>query len=42
MSPVKDPQAIGDDIRKVGVGGGGIYTDIALRAGYDGARARRA
>jgi Ca-activated chloride channel family protein len=35
MSPVKDPQAIGSDIRKVGVGGGGIYTDIALRAGYE-------
>ncbi|MGD0523678.1 MAG: VWA domain-containing protein [Polyangiaceae bacterium] len=34
MSPVKDPQALGNDIRKVGVGGGGIYTDIALRAGY--------
>jgi hypothetical protein len=35
MSPVKDPQAIGEEIRKVGVGGGGIYTDVALRAGYD-------
>ena len=35
MSPVRDPQAIGSDIRKVGVGGGGIYTDIALRAGYE-------
>jgi hypothetical protein len=35
MSPVKDPQALGNDIRKVGVGGGGIYTDIALRAGYE-------
>ena len=34
MSPVKDPAAIGVEIRKVGVGGGGIYTDIALRAGY--------
>jgi uncharacterized membrane protein len=35
MSPVKDPRAIGDAIRKVGVGGGGIYTDLALRAGYE-------
>jgi uncharacterized membrane protein len=35
MSPVKDPQAIAEEIRKVGVGGGGIYTDIALRAGYE-------
>jgi uncharacterized membrane protein len=35
MSPVKDPEAIGAEIRKVGVGGGGIYTDIALRAGYE-------
>jgi uncharacterized membrane protein len=35
MSPVKDPAAIGAEIRKVGVGGGGIYTDISLRAGYD-------
>ena len=35
MAPVKDPRAIGDAIRKVGVGGGGIYTDIALRAGYE-------
>ena len=35
MSPVKDPDAIGTEIRKVAVGGGGIYTDIALRAGYD-------
>jgi uncharacterized membrane protein len=35
MSPVKDPQAIGDEIRRVGVGGGGIYTDLALRAGYE-------
>jgi uncharacterized membrane protein len=35
MSPVKDPQAIGEEIRKVGVGGGGIYTDVALRAGYE-------
>jgi uncharacterized membrane protein len=35
MSPVKDPQVIGDEIRKVGVGGGGIYTDLALAAGYE-------
>jgi len=35
MSPVSDPAAIADAIRKVGVGGGGIYTDIALRAGYE-------
>jgi Ca-activated chloride channel family protein len=35
MSPVSDPGAIADAIRKVGVGGGGIYTDIALRAGYE-------
>jgi uncharacterized membrane protein len=35
MSPVNDPKAIGDAIRSVGVGGGGIYTDLALRAGYE-------
>jgi Ca-activated chloride channel family protein len=35
MAPVKDPRAIAEAIRKVGVGGGGIYTDIALRAGYE-------
>ena len=35
MAPVKDPLEIGEQIRKVGVGGGGIYTDIALRAGYE-------
>jgi Ca-activated chloride channel homolog len=35
MSPVSDPTAIAEAIRKVGVGGGGIYTDIALRAGYE-------
>jgi uncharacterized membrane protein len=35
MAPVKDPRAIGEEIRKVGVGGGGIFTDIALRAGYE-------
>jgi Ca-activated chloride channel homolog len=35
MAPVKDAAAIADAIRLVGVGGGGIYTDIALRAGYE-------
>jgi Ca-activated chloride channel family protein len=35
MAPVNDPLAIAEAIRKVGVGGGGIYTDIALRAGYE-------
>jgi uncharacterized membrane protein len=35
MAPVKDAQAIGEEIRKVQVGGGGIYTDLALRAGYE-------
>ncbi|HEY8040685.1 MAG TPA: VWA domain-containing protein [Polyangiaceae bacterium] len=35
MAPVRDPRAIGEAIRKVGVGGGGIYTDISLRAGYE-------
>ncbi len=35
MSPVNDPRAIGEAIRSVGVGGGGIYTDLALRAGYE-------
>jgi Ca-activated chloride channel homolog len=34
MSPVNDPKAIGEAIRSVGVGGGGIYTDLALKAGY--------
>jgi uncharacterized membrane protein len=34
MSPVNDAHVIGDAIRSVGVGGGGIYTDLALRAGY--------
>ncbi len=35
LGPVKDPGAIGATIRHVGVGGGGIYTDIALKAGYE-------
>jgi uncharacterized membrane protein len=35
MSPVNDPHAIGEAIRSVSVGGGGIYTDLALRAGYE-------
>ncbi|MFO0679828.1 MAG: VWA domain-containing protein [Polyangiaceae bacterium] len=34
LSPVSDVNAIGARIRKVGVGGGGIYTDIALDAAY--------
>jgi uncharacterized membrane protein len=35
MAPVQDPKSIAEEIRAVGVGGGGIYTDIALKAGYD-------
>ena len=35
LGPVTDAAAIGSRIRSVGVGGGGIYTDVALRAGYD-------
>jgi Ca-activated chloride channel family protein len=35
MSPVNDPKGIAEAIRAVGVGGGGIYTDISLRAGYE-------
>ena len=35
MAPVNDPGKIETKIRSVGVGGGGIYTDIALRAGYE-------
>jgi uncharacterized membrane protein len=35
MGPVTDPSKIGAKIRTVQVGGGGIYTDIALKAGYD-------
>ncbi len=34
MAPVDDPKAIAEKIRKVAVGGGGIYTDIALEAAY--------
>jgi uncharacterized membrane protein len=35
MSPVTDGAAIAEAIRRVGVGGGGIYTDVALTAGYE-------
>ena len=35
ISPVNDPKSIAEAIRAVGVGGGGIYTDLALRAGYE-------
>ena len=35
VGPVTDVSSIGSRIRGVGVGGGGIYTDIALRAGYE-------
>jgi uncharacterized membrane protein len=35
MAPVTDAMSIGEAIRSVGVGGGGIYTDLALRAGYE-------
>jgi Ca-activated chloride channel homolog len=35
MAPVNDASAISEAIRGVSVGGGGIYTDLALRAGYD-------
>ena len=34
LGPVSDVNAIGAKIRAVGVGGGGIYTDIALEAAY--------
>lgn len=34
VGPVNDPNAIAAKIRAVGVGGGGIYTDLALREGY--------
>lgn len=34
IGPVTDPAAIGTKIRATGVGGGGIYTDLALREGY--------
>jgi Ca-activated chloride channel family protein len=35
LGPVNDVNAIGSKIRGVSVGGGGIYTDVALRAGYE-------
>jgi uncharacterized membrane protein len=35
LGPVDDPDAIGARVRSVSVGGGGIYTDLALQAGYD-------
>jgi uncharacterized membrane protein len=35
LGPVTDVGSIAAKIRSVGVGGGGIYTDIALRAGYE-------
>jgi len=35
VGPVDDPDAIGARIRGVSVGGGGIYTDLALNAGYE-------
>ncbi|HEX4513101.1 MAG TPA: VWA domain-containing protein [Polyangiaceae bacterium] len=34
LGPVTDVNAIGSKIRAVSVGGGGIYTDVALEAGY--------
>ncbi len=34
LDPVSDPNAIAERIRKVGVGGGGIYTDLALTSAY--------
>ncbi len=34
IGPVTDAKAIGAKIRAVQVGGGGIYTDLALREGY--------
>ncbi len=34
MAPVRNAEAIGRAIRAVKDGGGGIYTDIALQAGY--------
>ena len=35
LGPVTDVDAIASKIRAVDVGGGGIYTDIALKAAYD-------
>ncbi|MEI7892654.1 MAG: VWA domain-containing protein [Myxococcales bacterium] len=34
MGPVNDATAIGERIRAVGPGGGGIYTDLSLQAAY--------
>ena len=34
LGPVTDPKAIGGRIRAVGVGGGGIYVDLALDEAY--------
>jgi len=35
VGPVDEPEAIGARVRSVSVGGGGIYTDLALNAGYE-------
>ncbi len=35
LGPVANTAAIATAIRKTAVGGGGIYTDLALRAGYE-------
>ncbi len=35
LGPVVDAEGIAAKIRGVGVGGGGIYTDLALRAAYE-------
>ncbi|WP_394828412.1 VWA domain-containing protein [Pendulispora albinea] len=35
VSPVTDVEGIAKKIQAVSVGGGGIYTDIALKAGYE-------
>jgi len=35
LGPVTSAEAIAAKVRKVGVGGGGIYTDLALKASYD-------
>jgi Ca-activated chloride channel homolog len=34
LGPITDSKAVGNAIRGVGVGGGGIYTDLALREAY--------
>lgn len=36
IGPVSDPKLIGSKIRAVGVGGGGIYVDLALDEAYAG------